>query len=176
MVLALENSRVRKKITDAIKQQQNRRDAILSKILFLDESLLPAIFPFRCTCGFYAVAFALQAKKRLGLHNPVQCIGFARKGHEGRPDWGIRHRHDEEIQLWIDMWKAGTELVHLEWEEFREELLASVHPKTFFAKSFRMRSPQVTAHDMQITLEEGLRNVQAIISMASGTDASRWSG
>ena len=54
------------------------------------------------------------------------------------------------------MWKAGTELVHLEWEEFREEFLSSVHPKTFFAKSFRMRSSQVTAYDMQITLEEGL--------------------
>ena len=123
---------------------------------------------------FNAVAFALQAKNRLGLYNPVQCIGFARKGHEGRPDWGIGHRHDEEIQLWIDMWKTGTELVHLEWEEFREELLASVHLKTFFSKSFRMRSLQVTAHDMQITLEEGLRNVLLLLEMPKTCWKNAW--
>ena len=167
VVLALENSGVRKKVTRAIKQEQFQGDPILSKILFPEESLVPAIFPFQCTRGFYAVAFALQAKKRLGLRNPVQCIGFGRRGHEGCPHWKICHNHHEEMLLWLDMWKSGNHLIHLEWDEFREELLASVHPKTFIDKSFRMTSSQVTANDMMTTLEAGLRNVQAIISMAS---------
>ena len=116
------------------------------------------------------MAFALQAK-RLGLCNPVQCIAFGRKGHEGCSNWEIYDNHYEEMLLWLDMWKSGNHLVHLEWDEFREELLASVHPKTFIAKSIRMRSPQVTAYDMQTIFEEGWQNLQAIILMVSD---SKW--
>ena len=122
VVLALENSGVRKKVTRAIKQEQFQGDPILSKILFPEESLVPAIFPFQCTRGFYAVAFALQVKKRLGLRNPMQCIGFGRNGHEGCPDWG----YGEETLLWIDMWKNGTELTHLEWADFVEDQMAGL--------------------------------------------------
>ena len=68
------------------------------------------------------------------------------------------------------MWKEGTEFVHLDWADFREELLVSVHPKTFVHMSCRMRSPQVAVEDMKTTMEAGLRNVQAIISMASDSE------
>ena len=117
------------------------------------------------------MALALQAAKTQGLNKPVQCIGFGRKGHEGHLHWGVGHNHDEEILLWLDMWKAGTELVHLEWGEYREELLASVHPRTFVHKSIRMKAPEVAVEDMMKTMEAGLRNVQASKSMAS---VSKW--
>ena len=120
------NSSVREAITDAIKQQQIKGDAILFKIFLPEESLLPAIFPFPCTRGFYAVAFALQAKRRLGLNSPVQCIGFGRNGREGCPDWEIGHHHDEETLLLIALWKVGTEFTHLEWADFGEDRMAGL--------------------------------------------------
>ena len=49
VVLALENSKARGPITDAIKQQQLNGDAILSKICLPEESILPTIFPVDCT-------------------------------------------------------------------------------------------------------------------------------
>ena len=69
------------------------------------------------------------------------------------------------------MWKNGTELVHLEWEDFAEEILATVYPKTFVDKSVRITSADVSADATQATLETGLKNVQAIIKMAS---KSKW--
>ena len=99
MVLVLENSSVREAITDAIKQQQLNGDAILSKIYLPEESLMPTTCPVDCTRGFYAMAFALQAKQRLGLNSPVRCIGFGRKGHEGYPGWRVKHNHNDEMLL-----------------------------------------------------------------------------
>ena len=126
VVLVLENSKARGPITDAIKQQQFKGDAILSKICLPEESLLPTIFPVNCTRGFYAIAFALQAKKRLGLNSPVRCIGYCCNGHEPYPDWLGKHNHNDEMLLWIDMWKDGTELTHLEWADFGEERMAGL--------------------------------------------------
>ena len=65
------------------------------------------------------------------------------------------------------MWKNGTELVHLEWEDSAEEIVAAVSPKTFFDKSVRITSADMSADAIQATLETGLKNVQAIIKMAS---------
>ena len=76
--------------------------------------------------GFYAMAFALQAKKRLGLNSPVRCIGFGRIGHEPYLDWRVKHNHNDEMLLWIDMWKDGTELTHLEWANFGEDRMAGL--------------------------------------------------
>ena len=90
----------------------------------------------------------------------MRCIGFGRKGHEGFPDRPIGHGHNEEMLLWIDMWKNGTELVHLEWADFAEEILATVYPKTFIDKSVRITSPDMSADAIQATLETGLKNVQ----------------
>ena len=45
------------------------------------------------------------------------------------------------MMLWIDMWKNGTELVHLEWEDFAEEILATVYPKTFLISQFASHLP-----------------------------------
>ena len=171
VVLALENSKARKPITEAIKKQQLTGDAIMSKICLPEEDLLPRIFKIDCTRGFYAIAFALQAKKRLELKKPVRCVGFGRKGHEGSPGWHIGHGHNQELLLWIDMWKNGTELVHLEWADFAEEIMATVYPKTFLDKSVRTTSPDMSAAAIQATLETGLKNVQTIIKMAS---KSKW--
>ena len=63
------------------------------------------------------------------------------------------------------MWKNGTELVHLEWADFSEEILATVYPKTFIDKSARITSPDMSADAIKATLETGLENVQAIIKM-----------
>ena len=65
------------------------------------------------------------------------------------------------------MWKNGTELVHLEWEDFAEEIPATVYPKTCIDKSVRITSPDMSVDAIKATLETGLKNVQAIINMAS---------
>ena len=39
------------------------------------------------------------------VRSPVRCIGFGRIGHEWFPDRPIGHGHNEEMLLWIDMWK-----------------------------------------------------------------------
>ena len=132
VVLALENTDDRKQISEAIKAEQLAGDPIVSKICLPAENLLPRIFKVDSTRGFYAIAFALQAKRNLGLKKPVQCIGFGRKGHEGCPSWNIHHGHYHEMMLWMDMWKDGAELVHLEWPDCAEELTAAVCPQTCF--------------------------------------------
>ena len=63
------------------------------------------------------------------------------------------------------MWKNGTELVHLEWKDSAEEIVAAVSPKTFFDKSVRITSADMSADAIQATLETGLKNVQAIMKM-----------
>ena len=126
MVLALENTHDRILISKAIKAQQLTDDPIMSKICLPAETLLPRIFKVDSTRGFYAIAFALQAKRKLRLNKPVQCIGFGRKGHEGCPSWNTHHGHYQEMMMWIDMWKDGAELAHLEWPDCAEELTAAV--------------------------------------------------
>ena len=84
MVLALENTEVRKQITETINnKQQLTGDAIMSNICLPEENLLPRIFKVDCTRGFYAIAFALQAKKRLGLNNQCDALALAVKGMKG---------------------------------------------------------------------------------------------
>ena len=61
------------------------------------------------------------------------------------------------MMLWIDMWKNGAELAHLEWEDFAEEITAAVCPKTFFDKSVRIASAAMSAAAIQATLETGLK-------------------
>ena len=167
MVLALENSGVRKKITNAIIEEKSKGDPIISKILLPKDSLLERIFEVDCTRGFYAIAFALQAKKRLSLRRPVRCIGYGRKGHEGCPHWPIGHGHDEEMLLWIDMWREGSELSHLEWDTCAEELLGALKKKKFIEQSVRMESANISAAQMVTTLETGLANVEDIFQLAS---------
>ena len=79
VVLALENTESRQLIAAAINKQQLTGDPIMSKICLPEENLLPRLFNVDCTRGFYAIAFALQGKKKLGLKKPVRCIGFGRK-------------------------------------------------------------------------------------------------
>ena len=71
--------------------------------------------------------------------------------------------------LWIVMWKDGAELVHLEWPDCADELTAAVCPQTFVAKSTRITSADMTADATQATVETGLKNVQAILKMASAS-------
>ena len=83
------------------------------------------------------------------------------------------------MMLWMDMWKDGTELVHLEWPDCAEELTAAVCPQTFFAKSIRITSADMSADAIQATVETGLKNVQAILKMASASGdykSIQWSG
>ena len=84
------------------------------------------------------------------------------------------------MMLWIDMWKNGTELVHLEWEDFAEEITPAVCPKTFVDKSVLTTSAAMSAAAIQATLETGLKNAQAILKMASKSQVYKktvqWSG
>ena len=72
--------------------------------------------------------------------------------------------------LWIDMWKNGAELVHLEWPDCAEELTAAVCPQTFFDKSARITAVDMSADAIQATVETGVKNAQAILKMASASD------
>ena len=65
------------------------------------------------------------------------------------------------------MWKNGSELVHLEWPDCAEELTAVVCPQTFFAESTRITSADMSADAIQAIVETGLKNVQAILKVAS---------
>ena len=93
----------------------------------------------------------------------MRCIGYGRKGHEGCPHWPIGHGHDEEMLLWIDMWREGSELSHLEWDTCAEELLGALKKKKFIEQSVRMESANISAAQMVTTLETGLANIEAII-------------
>ena len=97
----------------------------------------------------------------------MKCIGFGGKGHHNNPNVRIHHGHDEEMLIWADRWKEGTELVHLEWEEKAEELLASVSKNRFFAQSVPNTSPGISAAEVLKTLQSGLANVDAIMLVAS---------
>ena len=83
VVLALGNTDDRKQISEAIKAEQLAGDPVMSKICLPAENLLPRIFKYDSTRGVYAIAFAVQAKRNLGLTQPVQGIGVGRQGHEG---------------------------------------------------------------------------------------------
>ena len=124
IALALEDSAAKDPITAAINEQQLLGDAILSKIYVAEDSAIEKLCRPDCTRGFYAMAFSLQAKYRLKLKNPVRCIGFGRQGHEGNPNWKVGFDHDQEMLLWVDMWKSGAVVQHLEWAESEEEIMA----------------------------------------------------
>ena len=126
---------------------------------------LELIFAIDCTRGFYAVAFALQAMTRLQLTNPVSCIGFGRSGHEGHPNWKILHDHEQEKVILFDMFKEQTKLVHLEWEDNSEEILASLKPKKFLQSSIRIVA-DVAPAAIQEVVERGLDNLAGIMKMA----------
>ena len=129
VVLALENTKAREQIIKAIVEERGQSpgaNPILDKILWPKDAELELLFAIDCTRGFYAVAFALQAMTRLQLTNPVSCIGFGRSGHEGHPNWKILHDHEQEKVILFDMFKEQTKLVHLEWEDSSEEILASL--------------------------------------------------
>ena len=85
----------------------------------------------------------------------------------GSPGWYMGHGHNQEMLLWIDMLQEGTELVHLERADFAEEVLATVYPKTIMDKTVRIASPGMSADAIKATFETGLKNVQAIIKMAT---------
>ena len=173
-MLPLENTKARHPISQAIiEQRAAANDCVLNKICLPNEEPLKQVTSVDCTRGFYAIAFALQARNRRGVTSPVRCIGFGRRGHEGDTTWQIGHNHDEEMRLWVEMWKHGTDLSHLEWDDFSEEILATVvaHPKKFIAESVRMTSPTIDPKEMKKTLETDLENVQACILMAS---KSKW--
>jgi hypothetical protein len=123
LVLALENSSAKQPIYDAVKAS---KDLFFSKFCLPEEKVLARLFATDCTRGFYAIAFALQAKRRLGLKQAVKCIGFGGRGHHDDAKVRIFHGHDEEMLLWADMWKMGTDLVHLEWDLLGNDLLASM--------------------------------------------------
>lgn len=118
------------------------------------------------TRGFYAIAFALQAKNRQGLKNPVRCIGFGRQGHEGLPAWSVGHDHNSEMELWDEMWTTGTMLEHLEWADFADDIMAIVSLKKFFDCAAPIISPEMSLSKYKINLEDGLTNVKNIIKMA----------
>ena len=124
IALALEDSAAKDPITAAINEQKLLGDAILSKIYVAEDSAIEKLCRPDCTRGFYAMAFSLQAKYRLKLKNPVRCIGFGRQGHEGNPNWKVGFDHDQEMLLWVDMWKSGAVVQHLEWAESEEEIMA----------------------------------------------------
>ena len=70
----------------------------------------------------------------------------------------------------MDMWKDGTELVHLEWPDCAEELTAVVCPQTRFDTSARITAVDMSADAIQAAVETGAKNAQAILKMASASD------
>ena len=166
IALALENSGAKDPIIAAINEQKRLGDAVISKIHVAEDSALKKLCKPDSTRGFYAIAFALQAKNRLGLNNPVRCIGFGRQGHEGLPAWGVGHDHGREMELWDEMWRTGTMLEHLEWADYAEEIMAIVSPKKFFDCAAPIISPEMSLTKFKIDLEDGLTNVKNIINMA----------
>ena len=123
VVCALENSKGRALLQAAILQRAEVGDLTMQKIAFASEQSLSRLFEPDSTRGFYALAFALQARARLDLGSPVFCLGFGRRGHEGAPEWPMGHNHADELILWIDLWKSGESVQHLEWDEFSRELI-----------------------------------------------------
>ena len=83
VVLALENTESRKPITEANNKQQLTGDPIVSKICLPAENLLPRLFNVDCTRGFYAITFALQAKRKLGLTSQRDALALVVKGMKG---------------------------------------------------------------------------------------------
>ena len=168
VVLALENSDAREPIVEAIVEERGRSpgaNPILAKIFWPKDAALELIFAIDCTRGFYAVAFALQAMTRLQLTNPVSCIGFGRSGHENYPYWRIHHDHEQEKVILFDMFTEQTKLVHLEWEDSSEEILASLKPNKFLQSSIRIVA-DVAPAAIQEVVEGGLDNVADIMKMA----------
>ena len=166
IVLAMENTKARGPVTQAVKAAIQAGDVFFSKIQFLKEDLAKTVFVNDCTRGFYALAFALQARRRLRIHQPVKCIGFGRRGHHNNAKQWIHHGHSEEMLLFCDMWRIGGELVHLEWAEHSQELIAHVS-KTHLLASIRPPPPATSACQHMQSIETANASLNAVMALAS---------
>jgi hypothetical protein len=124
-VLAMENSPARKPILRAIQTAIADGDEFFSKVRSFREDMEGTLFPTQCTRGFLGIAFALQAKRRLGLSRPVKCIGFGGSGHHNNASQPMYHQHHQELQILRGWWNKADDLVHLEWAEVSGELMKS---------------------------------------------------
>ena len=165
VVCALENSKARALLQGAILKCARVGDSTMQKIAFASEQSLSRLFEPDSTRGFYALAFALQARARLDLGSPVFCLGFGRRGHEGAPEWPMGHNHADELILWIDLWKRGESVQHLEWDEFSRELMASAFSRRYFRAVPRMR---LLSHEqLELVIGKGLANLRHILAVAA---------
>ncbi len=166
IVLARENTNARGPVTQAVKAEIQAGDVFFSKIHFLKEDLAKTVFVNDCTRGFYALAFALQARRRLRIDQPVKCIGFGRRGHHNNPKQWIHHQHSEEMLLFCDMWKIGGELVHLEWAEHSQELITHVS-RTHLLASSPPPQPASSAFQHMQSIETANASLNAVMALAS---------
>ena len=171
VVCALENSSDRVRLQRAIEDRAGAGDETMRKIVCANVGCLRRLFEPDSTRGFYALAFALQARARLGLRFPVECIGFGRRGHEGNPEWPIHHGHRDELIELIELWKRGDRLWHLEWGRFKVEIVASVPLRRYFRAVPRMRELERSVQEEVIG--RGLANLQCIVALVVG---SSWYG
>lgn len=129
-VLAMENSPARQPIMNAVQNAIADGDLFFSKIKSFREDMEWTLFPIQCARGFIGIAFALQAKLRLGLSRRVKCIGFGRSGHHGNTNHPLFHEHLAELKVLEELWEKGDNLRHLEWAEFSGELMKSVYSES----------------------------------------------
>ena len=165
IVLALENTKARVKITQAVKDAIMDGNELFKKINFIKEDLAKVVFAVDCTRGFYAIAFALQARRRLSPGQPVKCIGFGRRGHHNNPKQLIQHQHSEELLLFVDLWKSGDELLHLEWADHSKELIAHAS-RTNFLHCCPLPPPASSAFQHQESIETANASLQAVMALA----------
>jgi hypothetical protein len=166
IVLAMENTKARGDVTQAVKAELLSGDAFFEKIHFLKEDMVKTVFVSDCTRGFYALAFALQARRRLKIDQPVKCIGFGRRGHHNNSKQWIHHGHSEEMLLFCDMWRNAVDLVHLEWAEYSQELIAHVS-RTHLLASSRPPPPDTSACQHMQSIETANASLSAVMALAS---------
>ena len=132
-VLAMENSPARKPILRAIQTAIADGDEFFNKIRSFKEDMEWTLFPTQCSRGFIGIAFALQAKLRLGLSRPVKCIGFGGSGHHNNANQPLYHEHGAELLILRDLWEVGEDLKHLEWAQASGELMKSASLQKYYA-------------------------------------------
>ena len=108
---ALENSECADAMYTELEQKK-------SPIVLLSASFREKLFRVDCTRGFYALAFALQAKRLLNL-SPVRVVGFGGPGHHYNPDHPIYHNVRAEHAIFKEIWEEGAQAEHLEYERFQ---------------------------------------------------------
>ena len=168
IVLGMENTKAREPVTQAVKAAIQTGDVFFEKIKFLKEDMVTTVFVIDCTRGFYALAFALQARRRLSVDQPVKCIGFGRRGHHNNPKQWIHHQHNEEMLLFCNMWKIGGELAHLEWAEYSQELITHVSRTHLLASSPPPQSASSALQHMQ-SIETANASLNAVMALASSS-------